>query len=46
MLKIENQGIPTKTYVDDNKYKIIGLPFFNRDFRLEEFDNAVLNIYK
>lgn len=25
LLKIEEQGIPTKTYVDDNKYKIIGL---------------------
>lgn len=38
LLKIEEQGIPTKTYVDDNKYKIIGLPFFNREFRMEEFD--------
>ena len=42
LLKIENQGIPTKTYVDDNKYKIIGLPFFNREFRLEKFDNSVI----
>lgn len=38
LLKIEEQGIPTKTYVDDNKYKIIGLPFFNRECRMEEFD--------
>lgn len=46
LLKIEEQGIPTKTYVDDNKYRIIGLPFFNREFSMEEFDDAVLNIYK
>lgn len=38
LLKIEEQGIPTKTYVDDNKYKIIGLPFFNRECRMKEFD--------
>ncbi|EGC81436.1 DEAD/DEAH box helicase family protein [Anaerococcus prevotii] len=38
LLKIEERGIPTKTYVDDNKYRIIGLPFFNREFRMEEFD--------
>lgn len=44
LLKIEEQGIPTKTYVDDNKYKIIGLPFFNKEYRMEEFDNAVFNI--
>lgn len=38
LLKIEEQGIPTKTYVDDNKYRIIGLPFFNREYKMEEFD--------
>ncbi|KGF07479.1 restriction endonuclease subunit R [Tissierellia bacterium S5-A11] len=41
LLKIEEQGIPTKTYVDDNKYRIIGLPFFNREFRMDEFDNSI-----
>lgn len=46
LLKIEEQGIPTKTYVDDNKYKIIGLPFFNREFRMKEFDNALFKINK
>ena len=39
LLKIEEQGIPTKTYVDDNKYKIIGLPFFNKEYKLEEFSS-------
>lgn len=41
LLKIEEQGIPTKTYVDDNKYRIIGLPFFNRELRINEFDNSI-----
>lgn len=44
LLKIEEQGIPTKTYVDDNAYKIIGLPFFNKDFRIEEFKKSFNNI--
>ena len=41
LLKIEKQGIPTKTYVDDNKYRIIGLPFFNKESKMEEFENNV-----
>lgn len=39
LLKIEQQGIPTKTYVDDNKYRIIGLPFFNKEFKMKEFED-------
>ena len=39
LLKIEEQGIPTKTYVDDNKYRIIGLTFFNKEYRMEEFSS-------
>ena len=46
LLKIEQLGIPTKTYVDDNKYKIIGLPFFNREFRMEEFGEAINKLNK
>lgn len=41
LLKIEEQGIPTKTYVDDNKYRIVGLPFFNKEYKMGEFENAV-----
>ncbi|MBG9981032.1 hypothetical protein [Facklamia lactis] len=41
LLKIEKQGIPVKKYVDDNKYKIFGLPFFNKDSRMEEFQKAI-----
>jgi len=31
LLEIENNAIPTKIYVDDNDYKIIGLPFYNQE---------------
>lgn len=41
LLKIEEQGIPVKKYVDDNEYRIFGLPFFNKDSRMEEFAQAV-----
>ena len=41
LLKIEAQGIPTTMYVDDNKYRIIGLPFFNKEDRMKEFTNAI-----
>jgi type III restriction enzyme, res subunit len=37
LLKIQEQGIPVKKYVDDNEYRIFGLPFFNKDSRMEEF---------
>ena len=46
LLKIEEQGIPTKTYVDDNKYRIVGLPFFNKKYKMGEFENAAFKIYK
>ena len=41
LLKIEEQGIPVKKYVDDNEYRIFGLPFFNKDSRMEEFEKAI-----
>lgn len=41
LLKIEGQGIPTKIYADDNKYKIVGLPFFNKEERMKEFEEAI-----
>ena len=40
LLKIEEQGIPVRKYVDDNEYRIFGLPFFNKDSRMEEFAQA------
>ena len=41
LLKIEEQGIPVRKYVDDNEYRIIGLPFFNKALRMEEFEEAM-----
>ncbi|HHX67110.1 MAG TPA: DEAD/DEAH box helicase family protein [Gallicola sp.] len=41
LLKIEEQGIPVTKYVDDNEYRIFGLPFFNKEERMEEFQFAV-----
>lgn len=38
LLEIENQSIATKTFVDDNEYRIWGYHFFNRDVRMNEFD--------
>lgn len=38
LLEIESNAIPTKTFVDDNDYKIWGFHFFNQDFRKIDFD--------
>ncbi|WP_207713262.1 hypothetical protein [Clostridium cochlearium] len=37
-MKIEKQGISVKKYVDDNKYKIFGLSFFDKELRMKEFE--------
>lgn len=39
LLQIKAQGIPTKTFVDDNQYHVWGLPFFNQDTRMQEFSS-------
>lgn len=44
LLKIEEQGIPAKKYVDDNKYRICGLPFFNEELRMKEFTTRFYKI--
>lgn len=44
LLELEGQAIPKKTYVDDNKYKIWGFHFFNRDVRSTEFANDINRI--
>lgn len=44
LLKIEEQGIPVKKYVDDNEYMIIGLPFFNKDSRMAEFTSRIRSL--
>jgi type III restriction enzyme len=40
LLKIEKQGIPKKTFVDDTKYHVWGFPFFNRTSRVKEYTEA------
>ncbi|MGI6766440.1 MAG: DEAD/DEAH box helicase family protein [Lentihominibacter sp.] len=46
LLKIEKQGIPVTKYVDDNDYKIFGLPFFNKVERMPEFEESLGNIHE
>lgn len=41
LLRIEQEGIPCKKYADDNQYRVIGLPFFNEEHRLAEFEEAM-----
>lgn len=41
LLQIEESGIPITTFIDDNKYKIKGLPFFNKADRQSQFDKAM-----
>lgn len=39
LLQLESKAIPVTKFADDNKYKIWGFHFFNRDERSVEFDN-------
>jgi type III restriction enzyme len=41
LLQIEESGIPIKTLVNDNNYKIIGFPFFNKADRQAQFNEAM-----
>ncbi len=41
LLRIGKEGIPVKVYVDDNKYRVCGLPFFNVNYRMNDFDQAL-----
>ena len=38
LLQLKDNAIPVKTFVDDNKYHILGFHFFNRDVRGTEFN--------
>lgn len=46
LLRLEQEAIPQIKYVDDNEYKIIGLPFFNADSNNDEFITAIEKLYK
>ena len=39
LLQLESKAIPVTKFADDNKYKIWGFHFFNRDVRTVEFDS-------
>ncbi|NLG14641.1 MAG: DEAD/DEAH box helicase family protein [Lentisphaerae bacterium] len=40
LLQIQALGIPVKELKDDNLYRIIGCPFFNRDKRMAEIEET------
>ena len=44
LLEIESSGIPVKTLVNDNNYKITGFPFSNRAERQSQFNEAMTNL--
>lgn len=46
LLDIEKEGIPVKTLIDDNNYKIIGFPFFNKTERQVPFNEAMAELAK
>ena len=39
LLELQANAIPVKKFIDDNKYRIWGFHFFNRDNRKAEFDS-------
>jgi len=43
LLRIGKEGIPVKVYVDDNEYRVCGLPFFNVNYRMGDFERALRN---
>jgi type III restriction enzyme len=40
LLQIQDRGLTVKTFVDDNNYRVWGLPFFNQKHRVSEFGSA------
>lgn len=44
LLQLESNAIPVTKFADDNKYKIWGFHFFNRDERSVEFDNDMVKL--
>ena len=39
--EINDEAIPTVTYVDNNDYHIFGLPFYNTEYKIEEFTESI-----
>lgn len=42
LLQLRDKAIPVTVFKDDNDYKVWGLPFFNQNNRMKEFDSEVL----
>lgn len=45
LLQMKQNSVPVKTYIDNNRYRIWGLHFFNQDARMKDFDadmNSIL----
>lgn len=40
LLQIERRGIPEKTFIDDGRYHVLGLPFYNQQSKMSEFTAA------
>lgn len=40
LLQIERRGVPRKTFADDEKYHVWGLPFYNQQSGMPEFTKA------
>lgn len=40
LLQLEKKAIPHSIYVDNSQYRIIGLPFFNKTSKLDQFKKA------
>ncbi len=44
LLQLESKTIPITKFADDNKYKILGFHFFNRDVRSAEFTDDMAKL--
>lgn len=44
LLQLESKAIPVTKFADDNKYKIWGFHFFNRDVRISEFSDDMARL--
>lgn len=44
LLQLESKAIPVTKFADDNKYKIWGFHFFNREERSVDFDNDMIKL--
>lgn len=43
LLRIDEEGIPIKVYVDDNEYRVCGIHFFNVNYRMGDIERTLRN---